>query len=226
MKSKCETSKRSKTRFVASVIVAILALIPSCSSGNPGGDPPKSTSVYVAGDYGGQACYWKGTERTDLPDPGSGWSTSYGIDVSGGVVYTAGFYNDGVINACYWEGTTRRDLPGDGANSSYAYSIQVSGGIVYVAGYYSDGETNLPCLWEGTTRIDLPKAAYDSQATGIDVLDGIAHASGWYTVYDATIDGLKMIPCYWTVTDGTPTKTDLPGGSDGGRANGIIVVME
>jgi hypothetical protein len=207
MKSKCEASKRSTTTLVASVIAAIFALIPSCSSGSPGGDPPKSTSVYVAGDCRGQACYWKGTERTDLPSPGSGWSISYGIDVSGGVVYTAGFYNDGIINACYWEGTTRRDLPGDGANSSFAYSIKASGGIAYVAGYYSDGETNIPCYWKDGIRADLPlpEGSLFGEARGIAVVDGAVYLCGEYENEDGS-----LIPCYWTDTpQAEATLTDL-----------------
>jgi hypothetical protein len=131
---------------------------------------------------------------------------------------------------CYWAitlGTFRTDLD-IGSNYGEALAIKVVDDLVYTAGWYNDGSGSgdIPCFWEGTTRIDLPKASSDSQATGIDVLDGIVYVSGWYSAYDEAIEEQKMNPCYWTVVDGVPTRTDLPGGYHDGRATGIVVVME
>jgi hypothetical protein len=43
--------------------------------------------------------------------------------VSGGTVYTSGFYSDGTKDIpCYWTGTTRTDLAGDGTHDAQVYS--------------------------------------------------------------------------------------------------------
>jgi uncharacterized membrane protein len=208
MRSKCESSKSLALPIAASAIGAIIALFPSCSPGNPGGDPPKTTSVYVAGYYDGQACYWKGTTRTDLPVAGAGSSAANGIDASEGVVYSAGEYWVGSIkHACYWEGTTGRELPGDGIHSAYAKAIDVSGGIAYTAGNYFDGSKSIPCYWVGATRYDLPLAAGDNAglAYGIAVVGGTVYVCGRYALSD-----WSYVACYWTDTAlADATRTDL-----------------
>jgi hypothetical protein len=143
---------------------ALIAVNYSCSSlnelsgmlTNHDSPPFHSLTVYTAGHYAADpmnyyACYWTGTKRTDLLPVSVEEGTAYSIAVSGGTVYTAGYYNDGPKNiACYWTGTNRTILPGDGTHSACASSIAVSGGVVYTAGYYNDGSKNAACCWIGT----------------------------------------------------------------------------
>lgn len=190
----------------------------TCSLTKQGGSPGPASTVYTAGSYfngtKSVACYWKGTNRTDLPG-GSGWANAESIYVSDGTVYTAGQYHDGTKEvACYWTGTNRTDLPGGTipdtpgmVDYTVARSIFVSGGTVYTAGQYYDATKPLACYWTGTTRIDLPggPGSLWSKAYAIYVYEGTVYTAGSYC--DST--GTREIPCYWTET----TRTDLPGGS-------------
>lgn len=131
---------------------------------------------------------------------------------------------------CYWAvtmGINRTDLD-IGSYYGEAVAIKVADDVVYTAGWYNDGSGSgdSPCYWIGQTRYDLPKGPLDSQATGVDILDGIVYVSGWYSAYDEEIDQPKMNPCYWTVIDGVPARTDLPGGYYEGKSTGIVVVIE
>ncbi len=163
-------------------------------------------------------CYWKGTAPTIL-DAGLNDAAALSIAVSGGTVYTAGYYAptywlyfktadypQGIASPhatpCYWAGNTRVDLPGNGAHDAYAYSIAISGRTVYTAGCYSDGVKYIPCYWVGTTRVDLPgDGTHNAYAASITVIGGTVYVAGNYS------DGTKVIPCYWVGA----TRTDLPG---------------
>lgn len=105
--------------------------------------------------------YWAGGSRIDLPNEGYGGEAS-AIYVTGGTVYTAGYYgNGGKSIPCYWAGTTeadtaKTDLPGgSGSHYEQARSVFVKDGMVYTAGGYSNGVKQIPCYWRGTERIDL-----------------------------------------------------------------------
>lgn len=179
-----------------------------------------------------RAAYWSDLGKAGIVETelNSNASNAFAVCPSGNVNYIAGSVGtDSSEKPCYWiqtNGLPRTDLD-IGTNYGEALAIKVAGNVVYTAGWYNDGSGSgdIPCLWKGTTRIDLPKAQYDSHATGIDVLDGKAYVSGWYSVYDASINGLKSIPCYWTVVAGVAARVDLPGGTNG-YANGIVVVEE
>jgi len=137
---------------------------------------------YIAGSVGAtfseKPCYWAitlGAFRTDL-DIGSYYGEAVAIKVVDDVVYTAGWYNDGVSGGdspCFWEGTERIALP-KGSSDSQATGIEVLDGIVYISGWNRSGSVIMPCCWtvsgEEIHRIDLPGGANDSQATGIVVV--------------------------------------------------------
>jgi hypothetical protein len=115
-------------------------------------DAPNNMNMWIP-------CYWTGATRTDLPNVNSNQAYATSIAISGGTVYTAGFYVDagGYYKPCYWAGTNRTDLAGGGNNHAYAYFITVSGNTVYTAGYYLDDSADRyrPCCWTGTDRTDL-----------------------------------------------------------------------
>jgi hypothetical protein len=77
-----------------------------------------SGTAYVAGQYSSPtiACYWNNGAKTDLP--GAGGANAASIYVSGGTVYTAGYYSNSPTIACYWTGTTKTDLPGTAAQAA------------------------------------------------------------------------------------------------------------
>jgi hypothetical protein len=121
--------------------------------------------IYLAGAYNGNACYWTGAARTDLPGYSTNESEAFSIYVSGGQIYTAGYYvnNSGNYIPCYWTGTTKTDLPG-GISVPYASgvsSIYVLNGNIYTAGYYINNSNNyVSCYWKGTTRTNLVESAF------------------------------------------------------------------
>jgi hypothetical protein len=84
--------------------------------------------VYAAGYYWDEnngnidiPCYWNGGVRQDLALPkGARDGLVWSIAVSGGSVYTAGYYQDGRGHniPCYWKDGARQDLPLPGGNAS------------------------------------------------------------------------------------------------------------
>jgi hypothetical protein len=196
-------------------------------------------TFYIAGYYyDGEKnvpCYWTSTTepnvpgviwiRTDLPGGSNGKANS--IFVSGGTVYTAGYYNSypkGPCNiadqqvACYWTGKTRTDL--DSACSSYAAanSVYVSGNTVYTAGwYYVTGLSGynywqtVPSYWTGTTKTNLD--SINGEAKSIYVSGSTVYTAG--DLSDVSVGG--QVACYWKGT----TRTVL-GGSNG-KAVSIFV---
>jgi hypothetical protein len=166
---------------------SISALIKLTSQSMAFGIAVSDGTAYIAGthkaDIGDVPCYWIGTTCIDLPtDNGGGMATS--IAVSGGVVYTSGWYwaPSGQQQACYWMGTTRVDLPGDFSQSC---AIAVSGGIVYNGGYYFNGDIRQACFWAGNTRTDLQS---DSGMVSSIVVNGSSVYFGGYDSNGA---------CYW-----------------------------
>jgi len=152
------------------------------------------------------ACYWRGNgNRVNLHTTSE--SEARALAVSGGVVYTAGYYKDGeVTKACYWKGTVKTDL--HTGTESRAYGIAVDGTDVYVAGYYKNGTSSLDdraCYWKNGVKTDLNTVS-SSIAFGIAVSGGQVYTSGTYM---AKLQGTDfyMDPalCYWTGT----TVTDV-----------------
>jgi hypothetical protein len=143
-------------------------------------------------------------------------SQVYGIKVSDGIVYAAGYrFDSGVGNLvpCYWKGTTRVDLPCDVSGDSRAYRIDVVDGAAYTVGVYRSAQPDayVACYWKGDVRTDLPGDW--GQGYGIAVYKGVVYTAG-------TIGYADPVACYWAGT----TRVDLPG--LGGCATGIVVVEE
>jgi hypothetical protein len=200
-----------------------------------------NNTIYIAGYHDGSPdtgtpCYWTipslGTgnpTRTDLPTitlnskPAAGKATS--IYVSGGTVYTVGYYYSGMGPAlyfpCYWVGTNRNDLD---LAEGRANSIYVSGNSIYIAGYClaacSNGYTKGACYWtiagDGSSKPSRTivwdeDCSEIAEALSIYVSSGAVYTAGYYT------NGPISLPCYWTNTN----KTLLS--SINGVATGIYV---
>jgi hypothetical protein len=74
------------------------------------------SNVYVAGDSGGSACYWKNGARNVLSPENS---HAAAIAVNGTDFYIAGFESVGGNNmACYWKNGAKVSLPSSGMQSS------------------------------------------------------------------------------------------------------------
>jgi len=211
-------------------LAAALALFAGCSMEGPGANTADGPTVYLGGSTynqsnGGQACYWEGSTRIDLPDSDTHPSLVKGIDVFEGAVYSTGNYSDGSSRrACYWEGSTRHDLPGDGLYSAYARAIDVANGVVYTAGHYYDSDSkSTPCYWVGAARYDLPLADDSTGgAYGIAVVGDTVYICGGYA-NNTTGTGA----CYWTDTlQQGAVRTELLSGTIGvsiPSADGICV---
>jgi len=168
--------------------------------------PKDAIAIYSSG-ASGIACYWNGSEKTDLSVPGgTDRSFASAIVVENGIVYTAGFYdpdNNWHEKACYWKGTERIDLSA-GIGSSMVNAITVVNGEVYTAGYYRDdsGGNFIPCYWRDTTRIDF---SVGEGFSAITVENGTVYMAG---SYEDTKNGVtRNRACYWNGT----TRIALPG---------------
>jgi hypothetical protein len=88
------------------------------------------TDVYIGGYYSNSkniaAAYWKNDVRKNLysDTTGTGSARAFSVFVADGVVYAAGWVNEGTQEACYWKDGARVDLyPG---GTSLASSIVVT----------------------------------------------------------------------------------------------------
>jgi hypothetical protein len=153
------------------------------------------TTIYLGGYRSGQygnslPCYWVGKTRTDLSIGNSTNGKVNSIYVSGGTVYTSGFYGDmGNNTPCYWTVSVKTDL-GMGVSGT-ANSICIDGGSVYMAGFLTTMGLG-PCYWKGTSRTDLN----GSDAVSICVKGGIVFTAGRYCVTNGPSDD-SHVPCYW-----------------------------
>jgi hypothetical protein len=198
------------------IIALFVALISGCEKDNNNIVNTKYT-VYTSGfiwNNGNYPCYWKGSERTDLPGGIGAFTTS--IFVSEDTVYTAGYFinTQGKQAPCYWKGTTRIDLPCDTTQNAYTTSIFVSDGNVYTAGHYTTDNKGLACYWVNSVRNDLDNTENGSFIGSIYVSGETVYLGG----YRSGAMGRK-IPCYWIDN----TRTDLPAGdSENGEVKCII----
>jgi hypothetical protein len=201
-------------------------------------------TIYVAGTYTNDAsvkvpCYWTRTAegvctRVDLAGDGVHSAYASGIAVSGGTVYTAGFYGNGYIDIpCYWTGSVRADLGIFPQWGGRATAITTSEGVVYVAGYHyaarpQGGYVQIPCYWTDGVRTELP--GYDDQdATGAPGQDGLADqdAFAWSitvdagTVYSAGYydKSPRVLACYWVGA----SRIELTDGSYNAGATAVTV---
>jgi len=129
-------------------------------------------------------CFWKNSNRTDLPveNGADGYATS--LYVSGETIYTAGYYITGTTyTPCYWTGTTRTDLPA-GNYSVTPESIYIADNKLYVtaSSYY----------WTDNTKTDVTVESGE-RVSSIHVSGGIVYKVGSY--YDTASS--HYLPCYW-----------------------------
>jgi hypothetical protein len=148
-----------------------------------------SSVVYTMGEYLDDdgwlyPCYWKGTDKIELP------KDTRALYVYKGKVYTV---SSGPDNPFDWEGSSMVNLPAEGFGN--VCDICVEDGKVYAAGSF-DGN---PCYWQGTNRVDLPidESEYLHEAQHIFVDQG--------TVY-TYIGIFSSSPFYWKGN----TRVDLP----------------
>ncbi|MBN1523894.1 MAG: chitobiase/beta-hexosaminidase C-terminal domain-containing protein [Spirochaetales bacterium] len=174
-------------------------------------------TVYTAGIYQtgtGEdeyrtACYWRNTERIDLPSGTEGYAAAAGICLYNGTVYTSGLYQiaEDIVLPCFWIGTTRQDLPGYAYYPVYpdpepalwfppgnAWSITVADDTVYCGGSVKNIATGLmgACYWEQTLRHDLDSESFEnSMGYQIYVNGSDVYLAGGYS------DGEYGYSCYW-----------------------------
>ena len=146
-----------------------------------------TVDVYVVGCYrdagpshNSVATVWKNGDRTDLTDGALVRACANSVYVSGGDVYVAGYYDDGITQAAaVWKNGTKMtpDLPSDG-NNARALSIYVADGHVYVAGYYTDTR-DVPVYWVDGAKMDL-SSSYSgySEANSIYVSGADVYVAG------------------------------------------------
>jgi hypothetical protein len=146
------------------------------------------------------ACYWyNGDTPTNLNNSPNG-SEAYSINIYNGIVYSAGYTNDGGLNkiATYWSNTTLYNLNA-GVNSQ-ANSVFVCDGTIFTAGHTNN---SYACYWSNNTRFDLSGGA-NSGANSIYVSGGVVYTGGY------TNDGVVPHACYWT--NANPVPVNLSGG--------------
>lgn len=200
--------------------------------------------VYTAGyyliiennrKYYYKACYWTGTERTDLKS-GSEFSIASSITVADGIIYTAGNYGTG--SPCYWKGSEifSLDVPDEHFFNISTTSIAVDNDAVYVAGYYiyswypgyfserdiqsygdGYGPTNtIACYWKNGSRTDLTdpyEDTFHAKANDITTANGEVFIAG---VYSNQFRNSGNLACYWKGSE----RIDL------GPGNGKTITVE
>jgi hypothetical protein len=191
-------------------------------------------TIYTAGYYKSNPCYWIGTASKFLSLPNGATSGSAGaIFVYKGQIYTAGscgmIKGKIVTNPCYWTEATPTFLPiPSGASSGWSNSIFVSEGTVYNAGEYFLKEQMgySPCYWEGKKLISLglPPGGIFGTAKSIFVRNGIVYVSGTFA---KTLDGNEPVdetPCYWKGKTLIPLP--LPSGVTSGKTTSMFVTQD
>ena len=180
-------------------------------------------TVYTSGTgEASDACYWINETRYDLPGNG-GEAEAITVD-SNGVVYVAGWYNDG---SCYWKDGQRIDLTTNGDSQAFAIGLR-SNGDVYVGGYYlNNSHYVIPCYWKnGNNRNNLSvPSGGDGEVNDVAIMDGNTRYYAGYTMKPDNFAGYVPKACHWR---NAGNRTDLPlGGSSmeiyGATGKGITV---
>lgn len=162
--------------------------------------------VYVAGQLGGVARYWKNDSAVNLPNG----TIAKGIYVSGGDVYVAGqeYLGGGIYQiAKYWKNGVAVNLT-DGVSYAGANDVYVSGDDTYVAGWETDLNPPQAKYWKNGMAVNL---SYGHEATSIYVSGSDVYVAG----FDA-----GQIAKYWK--NGIPVNLST-NASDYSLANDICV---
>jgi len=214
-------------RILMFASVAVLAFANSCKKDdNP--DTSKYT-IYTTGQYYGVggtfSCYWKNSERVDVPDLTPDYFDRREIFVSNGDVYLAGARNISgtqsvTLAPSYWKNGVRTDLNMGDYTSGSAEYIKVANGKVYTAGKVSkntgawyENETKL-CYWinnERTDITDFPAKFKDTYVSGLFVHGNDVYVSGGYAVNVDNVYSSSNLyhACYWK----NGVRTDIPNSS-------------
>lgn len=130
-------------------------------------------SVYVCGEDGDNACYWKNGKETIL-SKGSARSV-YVLDND---IYIAGYIDNGKHTvACYWKNDTLVYLS-DGSGDALANAICISDNDVYVAGYGGNGNYPMACYWKNGTAIYLTDGTDYAAISSIYVSGNSVYTAG------------------------------------------------
>jgi hypothetical protein len=209
-------------------LIAAAAMMTSCSKDGP---DTSGYTIYVTGEYalsdvGIFSCYWKNSERVDVPDMAPNYYQQREIFVSNGDVYLAGarfitYDHSGVntrLGPSYWKNDVRTDLDMGDYTSGKTEFIKVANGKVYTAGNINKttgtGAESKSCYWinnERTDITDLPENCSDAHVAGIFVYNNDVYVCGEYTLY---VDYSHLYyACYWkngVRTDMTETSSLQP----------------
>lgn len=140
-------------RFISLCLVLIFspAYLPH------GGAEAKEPNIYISGvcRTGGDrsAFYYRNNERVEL-----GEGEVYSLQVSGGDVYAAGYFRDGVRGgACYWKNGSRTEITG----LSKLHDIFIHNGTVYACALFDDPASGrkYPLYLRGLSRVVLDDRA-------------------------------------------------------------------
>lgn len=169
----------------------------SCSKN----DANPSTDVYLYGEAGKSAVYYKNGEEVMLTD---GATSAYvlGAVISGSDVYFAGAVENGQgkVVATYWKNGVEVKLS-DGTNSEWAYDIAVAGSDVYVVGYESPLR---PKYWKNGVPTVLPFPANSvGIATDVLTVGSDFHILAWEN------DGTNKVIAHY-LKNGSEVQVSLP----------------
>ena len=189
-------------RILMFASVAVLAFANSCKKD----DTPDTSkyTIYTTGQYRGVdgyvSCYWKNSERVDVPDLAPNYFDRREIFVSNGVVYLAGARSSGGgLAPSYWKNGVRTDLDMGVYTSGSTEYIKVANGKVYTAGNVG----SRCCYWinnERTDITDLPDGASSTYVTGLFVVGNDVYLCGHY-------EKSRVIQaCFWK----NGVRTDMP----------------
>jgi hypothetical protein len=180
-------------------------------------------TVYTSGTgEASDACYWINETRYDLPGNG-GEAEAIAVD-SNGVVYVAGWYNDG---SCYWKDGVKINLTTNAESQSFAIGLRYNGDV-FVGGYYMNNHHYyIPCYWKnGNNRYNLSiPSGGDGEVNDMAIMDGNTRYYAGYTLHPSSFAGYTPKACHWR---NAGNRTDLPlGGSSmdiyGATGKGIAV---
>ena len=180
-------------------------------------------TVYTSGTgESSDACYWINETRYDLPGDG-GEAEAIAVD-SNGVVYVAGWYNDG---SCYWKDGVKINLTTNGDSQAFAIGLRYNGDV-FVGGYYlNNSHYVIPCYWKnGNNRnnLSIPSGG-DGEVNDVAIMDGNTRYYAGYTMTPDNFAGYVPKACHWR---NAGNRTDLPlGGSSwdiyGATGTGIAI---
>ena len=158
-------------------------------------------AVYVAGQAGQTAAYWKSGNLMPLKQSkGRTDSVAASIAVAGDDVHVAGVqYNSNRTSiATYWKNNSDPVELAVDPNNSAVTSIAVAGGVVYAVGFVNDGAMYWKIDASGHVILAKPLGSGSSIANSVTVSGGTVYVAGQQS-NNAT---------YWKIDAGSDTIVD------------------